>query len=74
MDTQSTRVTCEQAAKLAGVSMRTVRRWRAVGLIGVERDPTFRTAATYDPAEVLRAAKMLDLDLPAEEPETDISG
>lgn len=59
MDTQSTRVTREQAAKLAGVSPRQINRWSAAGLL---RDITYGppgsvTPATYDPEEVLRAAR-----------------
>lgn len=60
MDTETTRVTREQAAALAGVSMRTINRWSAKGLLKVKRDRKFRKPATYDPVEVLRAAGKLD--------------
>lgn len=63
MDTQNTRLTRAQAAELAGVTMRTINRWSAEGILTVHyggwRDP-----ATYDRAEVLRAAGMVDVLLP----------
>ena len=56
MNTQSTRVTLVQAATLAGVSTRTILRWRKAGLITVEYPPQLPTGATapatYDPEEV----------------------
>lgn len=51
------RITRKEAAELAGVSERTISRWRADGLITVERDPEFRRPATYSRSEVLRVAK-----------------
>lgn len=60
MNTQTTRVTLVQAAALAGVSTRTVLRWKAAGLLAVEYPsllPSGATApATYDPEEVRNAA------------------
>lgn len=66
MDTTNTRVTRVQAAALAGVSVRTISRWSAEGLITPERGG-WREPATYDPGEVLRAAgRNRDLALLAE--------
>lgn len=63
MDTQNTRITRAQAAELAGVTMRTINRWSAEGVITV-RYNGWREPATYDRAEVLRAARMVDVELP----------
>lgn len=71
MDTETAHVTCAQAAALAGVSMRTIRRWRAAGLLNVTRPDGPWGTAMYDLNQVRKAAKMQDLALP---PETDISG
>lgn len=70
MDTETPHVTCARAAEIAGVSMRTVRRWRAAGLIGVSRPDGPWGVALYSVPEVMRAAKMMDLPLP---PEPDIT-
>lgn len=51
------RITRKEAAELAGVSERTISRWRAEGLLTVERDPEFRRPATYSRAEVLRVVR-----------------
>ncbi|HKY45020.1 MAG TPA: MerR family transcriptional regulator [Pyrinomonadaceae bacterium] len=66
MNTENTRITRPEAAKLAKVSPRQINRWSAAGLISVERDPSFRKPATYDPEEVLRAARMRTVELPEE--------
>lgn len=55
MNTDNTRVTRKEAAALAGVSVRTISRWSAEGLI-TPRYGSWREPATYDRAEVLRAA------------------
>ena len=55
MNTDNARITRKEAALLAGVSERTINRWSAEGLITV-RYGGWREPATYDPAEVLRAA------------------
>lgn len=54
--TQNTRVTRAQAAEAAGVSERTINRWRAAGDISVRRDRKFRKPATYDLREVMARA------------------
>lgn len=59
MDTQSPRVTREEAAKLAGVLPRQINRWSAAGLLTPEYDPQFRRPATYDRAEVEAAAELM---------------
>jgi predicted site-specific integrase-resolvase len=56
MDTENTRVTIAQAAELAGVSERTINRWRAQGRIQVWYPHGPWKAAEYDPREVLAAA------------------
>ena len=56
MDTQTTRVTREQAGALAGVHPRTINRWSALGLITPQRGG-WRDPATYDPKEVLAVAR-----------------
>lgn len=70
MDMENARVTRREAAALAGVSERTINRWSAEELITVQRNG-WRLPATYDPAEVLRAAgrnrnlaKLADADTP----------
>lgn len=56
MNTSDTRVTREQAAELAGVSVRQINRWSAAGLLTVEYGPVgARIPATYDREEVLSA-------------------
>lgn len=66
MDTENARVTRKEAALLAGVSERTINRWSAMGLIAVHRPNGPWGAAEFDRTEVLRAAKMLDLELPVD--------
>lgn len=66
MDTQKQRVTREEAAELAGVTMRTINRWSADGLITVQYG-NWREPATYDKEEVLRAARMRNVQLPEAE-------
>ena len=56
MSTQNTRVTRAQAAELAGVSQRTINRWRAQGRIQVWYPSGPWGAAEYDRGEVLAAA------------------
>ena len=86
MDTENTRVTRAEAARLTGVSERTVSRWAAAGLLPSVRYGPFghRVPATYDPAEVLAAparwAEIVRLTVEGrvrarnlELPETDIS-
>lgn len=72
MNTENTRVTRAEAARMAGVSERTINRWSAAGILRVERDPYFRKPSTYSVAEVMTAAdrwaerltSMRDLPLP----------
>lgn len=55
MDTnENTRVSTREAAAMAGVSERTIKRWAAAGRIGVryERTGNRSVGATYDPGEV----------------------
>lgn len=55
--TESTRVTRKEAARMAGVSERTINRWSAAGLITPEHGPSgSRIPVTYDPVEVIRVA------------------
>lgn len=49
------RITRKEAARLAGVTERTISRWSAEGLLDVEYGG-WREPATYDPGQVLRAA------------------
>lgn len=68
MSTENARVTREEAAEMAGVSLRTINRWREKGLLGVQYDPKFREPATYDPEEVMAAAgrKVENVPLPGD--------
>lgn len=70
MDTENARVTRKEAARLAGVTQRTINRWSAAGIIRVHRPHGPWGPAEYDTAEVLRAAGMVDVNLPEE---TDIA-
>lgn len=63
MDTEK-RITLKEAAELAGVTMRTINRWRADGLITVQYGTSWQEPATYDKGEVLRAARMRNVQLP----------
>lgn len=64
MNTENTRVTREEAAEAAQVSLRQIRRWREAGRLTVEYDPSFRRPATYDLAEVMKLAERGVEDLP----------
>lgn len=67
------RVTRKEAALLAGVSVRTINRWNAEGLLDVQYGG-WREPATYDPDQVLHAAgRNADLEALARGPESDIS-
>lgn len=56
MDTENTRVTRKEAALLAGVSVRTISRWSAEGVLRARYTGRRAVPVDYDPAEVLRAA------------------
>lgn len=65
MNTESTRVTREEAAELAGVSLRQIRRWRESGQLIPEYGPIgARVPATYDLGEVMRLATRGTDDVP----------
>lgn len=67
-NTDDTRVTRVEAARIAGVDVRTISRWKAEGLItDVQYATDFRSPATYSLREVMRARDMRTLRLP--EPE-----
>jgi hypothetical protein len=67
MDTENARVTRKEAARIAGVTQRTVNRWSAAGLITAHRPHGPWGPAEYDLTEVLRAAGMVDLALPVDD-------
>lgn len=54
---QDARVTRVEAARIAGVSVRTISRWRSLGWLVAEYDPSFRRPATYSLREVKETAK-----------------
>lgn len=56
MDTENTRITRKEAALLAGVSVRTISRWTAEGVLPARYTGKRAVPVDYDPAEVLRAA------------------
>lgn len=58
-NTEDTRVTREAAAEAAGVSVRTISRWRAKKWITVRRDRSFRKPATYSLREVMDTAERM---------------
>ena len=69
MNTENTRVTREEAAELAGVSLRQIRRWRESGQLVPEYGPIgARVPATYDRNDVLALAlrETRDVPLPAD--------
>lgn len=78
MDTENTRITRREAAELAGVTERTINRWKARGLLSAVHSPPLPHGGTgpayYDREEVLNAALRTTVDVPLPEPETDISG
>lgn len=64
-DTEDTRVTRVQAARKAGVSPRTISRWKEMGLLkDVQYGTDWRTPATYSLKEVMRARDMRTVRLP----------
>lgn len=62
--TETTRVTREQAAELAGVSKRTISRWTADGLLPARYTGKRAVPVDYDPEEVMRVARMKTVRLP----------
>lgn len=74
MNTENARLTRKEAAELAGVSERTINRWGAAGVLGVQRPPSgSREPATYDRTLVLSIAARSRRAVTLELPEPDIS-
>lgn len=72
MDTEDTRVTRVEAARKAGVSPRTISRWKEQGLLqDIQYGTSYDMPATYSLREVMRARSMRTVELPEDLPQGD---